>query len=192
VNPAEPEATREPTVAERRAAAEARTEAKNQAVRETLEPLEPGERPLAVTIGSIAAMLLAIGNIVALLLSDTSGKDQSQAVIQSLLIFGVLVAASIGMWFKRYWAVLGFQTILGLQIIVYSLALLRAETIWIVFLFVAIVVASSVLFWYLIRAMARLQMPESPEMKALREKYEATDADQAEAEALLAKEEENG
>ncbi|MGH2905257.1 MAG: hypothetical protein ACRDKI_00630 [Solirubrobacterales bacterium] len=159
-----------------RARARARTEAKNQAVREQLEPLAPGERPRAVTIASIAAMLLAIGNLVAYLLAKhKTGDDRGREVLQTALICGVLVAASIGMWRAKYWAVLGFQTILGLQIIVYCLQLTVVESPWVALLLLALIVASGVLFWFLIRAMARIQMPESPDAKKLREAEEARD-----------------
>ena len=164
----------EESVEARRARARARTEAKNQAVRDQLVPLEPGERPGAVTVASIAAMLLAIGNIVAYVLSDhPSGPSHSRDMVQLVLICVVLFAASIGMWLTKYWAVLGFQTVLGLQIIVYCLALTRVERLWTALLFLVIIAASCVLFWYLIRAMARIQMPESPEQKLLREREEA-------------------
>ena len=173
----------EESIEERRARARARTEAKNQARREELEPLAPGERPLAVTIAAIAAMLVALGNLLAFLFgNDLSGEEEKRAIVQVALICIVLVTASVGMWRTKYWAVLGYQTILGLQIIVYSLALTRVEDWKIALLFLAIIIASATLFWFLIRAMARIQMPEGPATKELRERDEAAAA-QAEAEA---------
>src|SRR4051794_36201199 len=167
----------EETIEERRARARARTEAKNQARRDELEPLAPGERPLAVTIAAIAAMLIAIGNFVAFLFSnDLTGQEEKRAIVQLALICTVLIVASIGMWRAKYWAVLGFQTILGLQIIVYSLALTRVERAWTALLILLIIVASATLFWFLIRAMARIQMPEGPATKELRERDEAAAA----------------
>lgn len=156
-----------------RARSRARTEAKNQAVRDSLEPLEPGERPLAVTIASVVAGLLAIGNLVTYLLSDhAANADRGKEVFQTLLICAVLAAASWGMWRAKYWAVLGFQTILGLQIIVLSLSILKVSKPLVALLFLAIILLSSVLFWFLVRAMARLQMPEGTEIKSLREQRE--------------------
>lgn len=176
------------TGAERYANARARSEAKNQAVREELEPLAPGERPFAVTIASIVAMLFAIGNLVAFLLSDdsTSGEE-SKVVVQFVLIFAILIVASIGMWRVKYWAVIGFQTILGLQIIVYSLALTRVNSAWIALLFLGIIILSGVLFWFLIRAMARIQMPESPTLKTLQQQREEAEAAAAAEKAREAK-----
>lgn len=150
-----------------------RTEAKNQAVRDSLEPLAPGERPLAVTIAAVIAFLLAIGNILAYALSDDTGvSDKTQAVMQTFLISVVLLVAAWGMWKAKYWAVLGFQTLLGLQVIFLVLALTRASHLWVVLLFLGIIALYSVLFWFLIRAMARLQMPEAPDVQKLKKQRE--------------------
>ncbi|MFY9489097.1 MAG: hypothetical protein WAP35_10455 [Solirubrobacterales bacterium] len=159
--------------------ARARTEAKNQTAREQLVPLEPGERPRAVTIAAIAAMALAIGNLIAFLVGSDDVEDTGQAAVQLGFICGILALASIGMWLAKYWAVLGFQTILGLQIIIYALSLTRVESAWVALLLVAIIGASGTLFWFLIRAMARIQMPESPEAKAAREAVEAQAGDES-------------
>lgn len=174
--------TEELTGAERYAAARERSEAKNQAVREELEPLAPGERPRAVTVASIVAMLFAIGNLVALVLAgDSSDGDEGRMLTQSILFFVILVVAAIGMWFVKYWAVIGFQTILGLQIIVYSLSLTVVDNALVALLYLGLIILSGVLFWFLIRAMARIQMPESPTLKTLQEQ-------RAEAEAAVAAE----
>lgn len=169
--------TQEPAPSEealdRRAAARARSEAKNQAVRESLEPLAPGERPPAVTIAAVVAAVMFVANIAAYAFSDhATGPDHTREVFQTILLCAVLGAAAWGMWRAKYWAVIGFQTILGLQIIVLALALTRATGALVAVLFLAIILLSSVLFWYLIRAMARIQMPESPNQKALREEQE--------------------
>jgi peptidoglycan/LPS O-acetylase OafA/YrhL len=173
----------EETVEQRRARARARTEAKNQAVRETLEPLEPGERPLAVTIAAVVAALAAIGNVAAFVLRDHPPSAQRNTeIFWTLVTAGVLCLASWGMWRAKYWAVLGFQTLLGLQIIIATLSILRASKPLAALVFLAIVLASAVLFWYLVRAMARIQMPESPDVKSLREqREEAEEAARAEA-----------
>lgn len=165
-----------------RARARARGELKNAEARAALRPLAPGERPTAVTVAAIAAMLLAIGNAAAYLLSDAAGGDGSAREIrQMVLVCGILVAASIGMWFRKYWAVLGFQTVLALQIIVYCLALTRINSAPVAVLIVGIIVASGALFWFLIRAMARIQMPDGPNQKALRERLDELDQQDADA-----------
>ncbi|MFY9264547.1 MAG: hypothetical protein WAO61_03860, partial [Solirubrobacterales bacterium] len=146
--------------------------------RDRLEPLAPGERPAAVTVASIAALALAIGNFAAFLVAADDTDDTGRAVVQLVFICTVLTTASIGMWFARYWAVLGFQTILGLQVIIFSLALTRVESAWVALLLIVIIGLSGAMFWSLIRAMARIQMPESPTEKALRAAREQEAADQ--------------
>lgn len=159
------------------AGARSKSEAKNQAVRDSLEPLAPGERPLAVTIASIAAGILAVANLIVYLLSDHAvGADRGKEVFQTLMICGILAVASWGMWRAKYWAVLGFQTVLGLQVIILSLSILKAKNVLVVLLFLAIIALSSVLFWFLIRAMARIQMPEAPDVKSLKEQREEAEA----------------
>ena len=47
-------------------------------------------------------------------------------------------------------------------LIVCALALIQATSIWAALIVTAILVGSGVLFWYLVKAMARIQMPERP------------------------------
>jgi hypothetical protein len=164
------------TVEEARARRAARTEAKNQAVRDSLEPLAPGERPGAVTVAAIVAGLMALGNLAAFLFSDAAAKAEIGRTFQTLLGCGILTVAAIGMWRAKYWGVLGFQTILGLQILILSLSLLTVSNVLVAVLFLAIIVLSAVLFWYLVRAMARIQMPEAPDFQSLKEQREEAEA----------------
>jgi hypothetical protein len=152
-----------------RARARERSEQKAQFVRDQLVPLAPGERPKQVTIAAIVAMLLAVSNLVAYF---ASFDPKSADIPQLALITGVLVAAAVGMWLVRYWAVLGFQTLLALQIIVLVLASTRANSGWVILLFTVFVIASGALFWSLVKAMARIQMPEAPEVAKLRKELE--------------------
>lgn len=167
------------TGSERYAASRTRSEAKNQAVRETLEPLAPGERPTAVTIAAVVASLMALANIVAFLLNDDS-KDRGGETFQTVLITAILLAAAFGMWRARYWAVLGFETILAFQIILLGLALMVAENALVALGIVVVIFALGMLFWKLIRAMARIQMPESPDIKRMREERERIESEQKE------------
>ena len=66
------------------------------------------------------------------------------------------------MWRARYWAVLGFEFMLGFLIVILALLLIRASNVLAVVVVLAIGVPASWLFWKLIRAMARIQMPERP------------------------------
>jgi hypothetical protein len=144
----------------------ARGRARDEAARAALEPLAPGERPTAVTAGAVAAGVFALANLVALVAGwDTapgSGNDRGTAIAGSVLVTGLLCAVAYGMWKARYWAVLGMQTLLAITIIFSSLALVTTTSAWAALLLVAILCAAGVLFWFLVKAMARIQMPERP------------------------------
>jgi hypothetical protein len=136
----------------------ARSRARADDVRAGLEPLAPGERPPAVTIAAILAGLLTVANLLVYLLGwDVGGKDPS---LRGLLVYCVVLGtAAVGMWFGRYWAVLGFQMLLAGSILISALFLLRASNWQAVVFSVGVLAVCTPLFWFLIRAMARLQMP---------------------------------
>ena len=137
----------------------ARGEERNEQIRESLEPLAPGERPGAVTIAALVALALVLANIGLWAAGvEVSGREPSVGSI--LLQAVVLLVAAIGMWRAKYWAVLGFQALLGLSILLASLALLRASDAREALVCLAIIGLGGWLFWKLVRALARLQMPE--------------------------------
>jgi cation transport ATPase len=143
----------------------ARSRAKDDAARAALKPLPRGERPTAVTVGAIAATLLAIANLVALAFGYNAGEDTispGSDVTGSLLTTLVVGIVAYGMWRATYWGVLGMQTLLALTLVVSSLALLFANSLWAALLLVLILAGAGTLFWFLIKAMARIQMPERP------------------------------
>jgi hypothetical protein len=76
-----------------------------------------------------------------------------------LIFAAIMLGAAAGMWRAKYWAVLGFQALLALSIIIASLRLLTASNVWAVVVPLAIIVLGGWLFWKLVRALARLQMP---------------------------------
>lgn len=131
---------------------------RNAELRARLEPLAEGERPGAVTAGAIVAAVLAAIVIVGYARGARIGDRGSLA--GAILLAGVLLAAAWGMWNARYWAVLGFQALLAFQVIVAALALLVASNVWAAALCLAVIGLGGWLFWKLIRAMARIQMPE--------------------------------
>jgi hypothetical protein len=138
----------------------ARSRERDEAARAALEPLAEGERPTAVTVGSIAAGCLSVANLVALLLAfDPDEPDKALGAAFGAIVLAVVAA---GMWRARYWAVLGMQTILLIAIVFASVALVTAGNLAAVLLVLAIVVPSGTLFWFLVKAMARIQMPERP------------------------------
>jgi hypothetical protein len=135
----------------------ARSRRRNEAARADLQPLAPNERPTAVTVAAAVAALIAVGNLVLVATgADVGGR---QSVTGGLVFAAIMAVAAVFMWRGAYWAVLGFQALLGLSIITASLALLVASNVEAVIRSVAIIAAAGTLFWFLIRAMARLQMP---------------------------------
>jgi hypothetical protein len=73
----------------------------------------------------------------------------------------ILTLAAWGMWNRRYWAVLGFEALLVFQILVTSIALVVASTVYAALLCVVSIGLSGWLGWKLIRVMARLAAPPS-------------------------------
>ena len=135
-----------------------RSEQKNKEARDALVPLEPGERPLPVTIGAAVAGVLGLVNLGLYVAGFEIDGDRPQVV--GVLVFSALMlAAAWGMWNVRYWAVLGMQALLGLLIVILSLVLVTARDVWGVLLLLAIIVPAGTLFWFMVKAMARIQMP---------------------------------
>ncbi len=137
---------------------------KDEEARRALKPLARGERPTAVTVGAIAAALIALANLVAAILGWDGGTDADagQALAASLLVTAVVCVVAVGMWRARYWAVLGMQTLLAITIVICSLALVTATSIVAALILVVMLGAAGTLFWFLVKAMARIQMPERP------------------------------
>lgn len=134
------------------------SEQRNEAIRAQLEPLAEGERPGAVTAGAIVAALLALLVVVGYAAGARVGGEGTLA--SALVLAAILLVAAWGMWSVRYWAVLGFQALLAFQVIVAALSLMVASNVWAAILCLAVIGLGGWLFWKLIRAMARIQMPE--------------------------------
>jgi len=136
----------------------ARAEERNAAVRATLTPLAPGERPPALKVAIAVALLLALSNLVAFALgADVPGSGSR---VGGLLFVAVMLLAAWGMWQRRYWAVLGFATLMALITVAFSLLLLIASNVLAVAICLAFAGSAGWLFWKLIRVMGRLQAPQ--------------------------------
>jgi hypothetical protein len=136
------------------AGAPAPGKSKADIAREQLVPLEEGERPLAVTIAAIAAGTLVVAYLLAFAIGGGSIAAGAPFVV-------VLAVAAVGMWRGRYWAVLGFQVLLALTLVNGMLFLLiRASDPLAIVGGLVITAAAGTLFWFLVKALARLQMPE--------------------------------
>jgi hypothetical protein len=129
------------------------SEERNEAIRADLVPIGPDERPLPLVIAVVVATALGLTNI-ALLLAGQSGEP-GQLVVYCVLILG----AAYGMWTKRYGAVLAFQVLLAIAVIIGFLFLLRASSLVDLLICFALIVPTGWLFWKLVRVLARLQTP---------------------------------
>ncbi len=148
-----------PTPRERMERGYARAEERNREVREGLEPLAEGERPLAVTIGATIAGLIAISILAGYLagVKVEGEKPHFAQVLAPALIMGIM---SWGMWRARYWAVLGFQLLLVFLIFsaVFGLAV-QASTVAEFAATLGLLAVTGTLFFFMVKAMARIQMP---------------------------------
>jgi hypothetical protein len=136
----------------------ARSRERDEAIRAALQPLAPGERPRAVTVAAVLAALLGVSNI-ALAAAGWEVRGQDSSLTGALIFAGLMLAAAVGLWQCRYWAVLGFEALLGIAIVFAALSLLVASNVTAVLLCLAIIGTAAPLFWFLIRAMARIQLP---------------------------------
>jgi hypothetical protein len=140
-----------------------RSEARNAAVRETLTPLEPGERPWSLKIATVIAVLIGAGDLIAVLIDGQFNIGGSHAGAGGVILFSVLMLVCAGgMWQLRYWAVLGFQAILAFVILFFSLLGLRAANLLAVVASAVVVFGGGWLFYKLVRVLSRIQMPTYP------------------------------
>jgi hypothetical protein len=160
--PPRPGAAREHATSSRETMARgyARAREKDEEARAALVPLAPGERPWPIALSAILAALFAVANVV--LVTVGYEVDGRRPIAGGLEFAAVMLAAAVGMWQLRYWAVLGFEVLLGVTFVGAMLSLLRAGNLQGALLAVVVMVLTGPLFWLLIRQMARIQMPERP------------------------------
>lgn len=138
----------------------AKAEQRNQEAREALEPLAPGERPLAVTIGAVLSGLIAVSIVVGYLAGvEVDGETPKlPQVLAPALLMGIM---AWGMWRARYWAVLGFQLVLVFLIFSAFFGLtLQVSSVAEFAVTLALLAGAGAFFFFMVKAMARIQMPE--------------------------------
>jgi hypothetical protein len=145
--------------ADRRTEIAARYEERNEAARESLEPLEEGERPVIVTIGAILSAAVAGSIVIAYAAGATVNGDRPRAL--QVIVPAILMSMmAYGMWRVRYWAVLGFQAVLALLILAATIGLIGAGSAATLVANLLLIAIAGTMFYFMIRAMARIQMPE--------------------------------
>jgi hypothetical protein len=136
-----------------------RTSRPDRPTRPAPEPLHEGERPAALLVAVVVCVAVALGAIVsAITVRDLSRHGGS--LPGALFIAAVFTALAVGMYRRRYWAVVSFEALLAFQIVVTSLALVVASTIAAAVGCALSVTLGGWLFYKLVRVMARLSAGE--------------------------------
>lgn len=126
-------------------------------------PLAPGERPWAVKIGALIALLVGLGDLIDVLVGGRITLGKTHTGVGGVVVFSVMMLiCAAGMWRMRYWAVLGFQAILAIVILIFSLLLIRASNLLGFVVAIVVVAGGGTLFYRLVRALSRIQMPKYP------------------------------
>ena len=113
-------------------------------------PLRAGPAAAAGTVAAVIALALGIGNLIAFAAALTiNGK--TPGLVSILIPSAITLVAGIGMWKAKYWAVLGFEALLGILIRYLALFLVRASNLLGCIVPIAIIVPSGFLFWKLVR-----------------------------------------
>jgi hypothetical protein len=127
---------------------------------EPLQPLSEGERPLALLIASgvcaVLAVAVLVGGLTVHNLSHHGGSLPG-----AIFLAAILALLALGMYRRRYLAVLGFEALLTFQILATSLALVIATSLLTAALCLLGIGLAGWLFWKLVRVMGRIQAGEA-------------------------------
>ena len=145
-----------------------RSELRNQQAREELEPLADGERPRVVTIGAAVSFVIAASIVIGWVAGvevDVRGSDVDERpnpfqVFPPAILFAVM---GFGMLRSRYWAVLGFEAIMAIIMVGSFITLVAATSVFKAISAALVLAAAGALFWFTVKALARIQMPEQAE-----------------------------
>jgi hypothetical protein len=132
---------------------------KNAEARAKLEPLRDGERPTAVTVAAILTVLLLVANAV-LAFSGYEVRGKKPPASGEIVFLVLMGTMAWGLWRARYWAVLGLQALLALGMLAAGLSLPLASDVTSALIAAALFIGCATMFWFLVKAMARIQMPE--------------------------------
>jgi hypothetical protein len=140
-----------------------RSAQRDAAIRNSLEPFEPGERPWPITVGAILAALTGAVQLVLFLAGVKLKVAGTHAAAGPTIVFAlVMFMCAIGMWLMRYWAVLGFMALLAILVVSFGLALVKVSSLLGLVIALAGIVIPGFLFFKLVRVLSRLQMPKFP------------------------------
>jgi hypothetical protein len=141
-----------------------RSEQRNAAVRATLVPYAAGERPWSIKIAALIALFVGAGDLVDVIVGGRSSFGGTHTGVLGVVLFSLLmIVCAVGMWRMRYWAVLGFQAMLAIVVLIFALLLVRASNLLGFVVPIVIIGAGGTLFFKLVRVLSRLQMPRYPD-----------------------------
>jgi hypothetical protein len=135
---------------------------RDEAIRAQLEPYAPGERPAPIRIAVGVSVVLALINL-GLMISGAKLHTKNGGGEGGTIAFAaVMLTAAAGMWQMRYWAVLGFQALLGISVVLAALAMIIASNLEAFALCITVIGLCGTLFWKLVRVLSRMQAPARP------------------------------
>jgi hypothetical protein len=133
---------------------------RDELARAELEPLAPDERPPALLVAvGVCGVLAAAVLVGGLTIHDLAKRGGS--LPGAIFLAAIFAALALGMYRRRYLAVLGFEALLAFQIIVTSLALVVASTLAAAGGCLVAIGLGGWLFWKLVRVMGRIQAGEN-------------------------------
>jgi len=134
-----------------------RSQRRDQAARDALAPLAPGERPAPLLAAVAVAGLLGAANAISYAAgARIAGKHPGAGVLAFTAVMALLAG---GMWARRYLAVLAFEALIAVTVMFFTLFLVEASNLEGVLLCVGVIVGGGWLFWKLVRVMGRLAAP---------------------------------
>ncbi len=137
--------------------AEPQKRGKNEIAREQLEPLREGERPWVVVLCAVLALMIAIANLVAAALLVADGRVSTALGAATFGVVMLVVARAL--WTLSYLAVLGFQALLVVVMMFTFLRLILVSDVAGLLAGLGLLAFAGTLFWFMVKAMARIQMP---------------------------------
>ncbi|MHB8692468.1 MAG: hypothetical protein ACYDHH_14605 [Solirubrobacteraceae bacterium] len=138
-----------------------RSQRRDAVARGGLEPLSPQERPWPIVAAAVIAATLGIANFI-LYATGVRPRHIKPHLAEILVFTALMTMCAVGMWRLRYWAVLGFQTLVLIGLLGFSLALIKASSILVALGCAALIGGFGFLFWKLVRVLGRIQMPTYP------------------------------
>ena len=113
-----------------------------------------------MTLAAALATLLFVATLAGWGLWDLL-RDDARPPAPAVLLFAAIVGVmAVGLWGARYWAVLGFQALLLFPILGSVLGIVQATTIVQALGNLVIIAVAGTLFYFMVRGLARIQMPE--------------------------------